>query len=77
MRQQTKRQRKTKKARRQAKQTKRQRRFLTKRRRLYKGGANLPVPEGSVVAVDLDPQDAYSVPVLVNKATYEEEVLEE
>ncbi len=42
-----------------------------------RGGADLPVPEGSVVGVNLDPKDAYSVPVLVSKATYENEVLED
>lgn len=46
------------------------------RRRRYRGGATLPVPEGSVVAVNLDPKDAYSVPVFVSKAKYENEVLE-
>ena len=45
--------------------------------RVYRGGANLPVPEGSVVGVDLDPKDDYSVPVLVSKSTYEDEILED
>jgi hypothetical protein len=41
------------------------------------GGANLPVPEGSVVGVDLDPKDPYSVPVLISKSVYENEVLDD
>ena len=47
------------------------------RRRRQRGGAELAVPEGSIVGVDLDPKDAYSVPVLVRKAVYEEEVLDD
>ena len=50
------------------------RRFL---RRKQRGGVDLPVPEGSVVGVNLDPKDAYSVPVLVSKNLYEKEVLED
>lgn len=50
------------------------RRFL---RRKQRGGADLPVPEGSVIGVNLDPKDAYSVPVLVSKNLYEKEVLED
>lgn len=46
------------------------------RKNTQKGGVNLPVPNGSVVAVDLDPQDAYSAPVLVSKEQFEEEVLD-
>jgi hypothetical protein len=49
---------------------------MKKSRVFLRGGANLPVPEGSVVGVDLDPQDPYSVPIFVNKAKYEEEILE-
>lgn len=56
------------------KQSRRKRQVFSRRR--YRGGANLPVPEGSVIAVNLDPKDPYSVPVLVGKATYENEVLE-
>lgn len=56
--------------------TKKQRLFSRRQSRRYKGGANLPVPEGSVVGVDLDPKDPYSVPIFVNKAKYEEEILE-
>ncbi len=52
------------------------RRFFRRVFRNYRGGADLPVPEGSVVAVSLDPKDNYSVPVLVNKAQFEKEVLE-
>ena len=46
-------------------------------RRRQRGGADLPVPEGSVVGVDLDPKDAYSVPILVRKSKYENEVLKD
>jgi hypothetical protein len=53
------------------------RRQVFSRRRRYRGGADLPVPEGSVVAVNLDPKDPYSVPVFVSKSTYENEVLED
>jgi hypothetical protein len=58
-------------------QTRRKRQVFSRSRRLYKGGADLPVPEGSVVAVNLDPKDAYSVPVFVSKTKYENEVLED
>lgn len=51
--------------------------FFSRRRRVYKGGADLPVPEGSVVGVDLDPKDPYSVPILVSKDLYEKEVIED
>ena len=55
--------------------------FFSRKRRMifrrYKGGADLAVPEGSVISVDLDPKDPYSVPVLISKRTYEEEVLED
>ncbi len=51
------------------------RRFF--RRFFKKGGANLPVPEGSVVGVNLDPKDNYSVPVFMNKAQFENEVLKD
>ena len=45
-------------------------------RRYLRGGANLPVPEGSIVAVHLDPKDNYSVPVLMNKSQFENEIVE-
>jgi hypothetical protein len=48
------------------------RRFF--RRFFKKGGANLPVPEGSVVGVNLDPKDNYSVPVFMNKAQFENQI---
>ncbi len=53
-------------------------RFLSRRRRQsrQRGGADLPVPKGSVVGVDLDPKDAYSVPVLLSKDVYEDEILD-
>ena len=47
-------------------------------RKYQRGGSvNLPVPEGSVVGVDLDPKDPYSVPVLMSKSVYENEVIED
>ena len=53
--------------------------FFSRKRRLFlfKGGADIDVPEGSVVGVDLDPKDPYSVPVLISKAAYENEILED
>jgi hypothetical protein len=60
------------------KQKKHRTRFSRKtRRQKQRGGADLPVPEGSVVGVNLDPKDAYTVPVLVSKNLYEKEVLED
>lgn len=67
--------------RRQTKRGRKQRRASTKRsfsrKRSMRGGADLAVPEGSVVGIALDPKDAYSVPILVSKATYENEVLDD
>jgi len=51
--------------------------FFSRKTRVYRGGADLPVPEGSVVGVDLDPKDPYSVPILVSKDLYEKEVIED
>ena len=68
--------RQTKKQRRTRLSKKRKQRSFSRRRRM-RGGADLPVPEGSVVGVNLDPKDAYSVPILVSKAKYENEVLED
>ncbi len=68
---------KTYRKRRLSRRSKKHRRFLTRGRRVYRGGFNLPVPEGSVVGVDLDPKDPYSVPVLLSKNRYESEVLED
>lgn len=67
---------KRKSNRRTTRRLKKSRVFSRRQPRRYRGGANLPVPEGSVVGVDLDPQDPYSVPIFVNKAKYEEEILE-
>lgn len=61
----------------QRKHRSRKSRSFSRRRRQRGGGADLPVPEGSVVGVNLDPKDAYSVPILVSKAIYEDEVLED
>ncbi len=60
---------------RKSRRNKKQRRLFSRRR--YKGGANLPVPNGSIVAVELDPKDRYGVPILVSKEIYEDEVLED
>lgn len=73
---------KRKQTRRQRKSRRQSRKQLKSRRsnrrsRLFHGGANLPVPEGSVVAVDLDPKDPYSVPVFMNKGKFEEEIVED
>lgn len=67
--------------RKQSRRLKKQRRFFSRRGRTYRyrhrGGADLPVPEGSVIGVDLDPKDDYSVPVLISKSKYENEILED
>ena len=47
------------------------------RRRQRGDQVNLPVPEGAVVGVDMDPKDPYSVPILISKAKYENEILED
>lgn len=69
---------KTRKIQRRSRKAKKSRRQQRKRRSFFRqrGGVNLPVPEGSVVAVDLDPKDDYSVPILVRKSVYENEILE-
>jgi hypothetical protein len=66
--------RKTRKSSKRLRQSKRKtlRRFF---HRYFKGGANLPVPVGSVVGVHLDPKDNYSVPVFMTKAQFENEIL--
>ena len=58
----------------QKKRSSKTRRFLRRRQR-QNGGANLPVPEGSVIGVNLDPKDAYTVPDLVSKNLFEDEIL--
>lgn len=67
-----------------SKQTRRNRKLRRKsnkrRTRRYRkqcGGADLPIPRGSVASVRLDPKDEYSAPVLVRKEEFEEEVLED
>jgi hypothetical protein len=70
---------------RKSRRNKKQRRLFSRRRYKggsrvttdHRGGANLPVPNGSVVAVELDPKDRYGVPILVSKEIYEDEVLED
>ena len=47
------------------------------RKQKQRGGADLPIPAGSVASVRLDPKDEYSAPVLVGKEEFEEEVLED
>jgi hypothetical protein len=59
------------KARKTRRQTRKQRRS-----RKQKGGG-LPIPNGAVAGVRLDPKDEYSAPVLIAKERFEEEVLEE
>jgi hypothetical protein len=59
------------KSRKTRKQTRKQRRS-----RKQKGGG-LPIPNGAVAGVRLDPKDEYSAPVLIAKERFEEEVLEE
>ena len=59
------------KARKTRRQTRKQRRS-----RKQKGGG-LPIPNGAVAGVRLDPKDEYSAPVLIAKERFDEEVLEE
>lgn len=47
-----------------------------RRSRKQKGGG-LPIPNGAVAGVRLDPKDEYSAPVLITKERFEDEVLEE
>ena len=61
------------KTRKQRRQTRKQRRS---RSRKQKGGG-LPIPNGAVAGVRLDPKDEYSAPVLIAKERFEDEVLEE
>jgi hypothetical protein len=63
------------KTRRSRKQLKKRRR--TQRRRYRSRGGALPIPNGSVASVHLDPKDMYGVPVLIRKEVYEEEIAEE
>lgn len=49
----------------------------TQRRRYRSRGGGLPIPNGSVASVHLDPKDMYGVPVLIRKEVYEEEIAEE
>jgi hypothetical protein len=71
------RRRQTKKQRLSRRRQTQKKRSFSRRRHMRGGSVDLPVPEGSVIAVNLDPKDAYSVPVLVSKAKYENEVLED
>ena len=52
------------------------RRKRNQRRHKMRGGADLPIPRGSVASVRMDPTDEYSAPVLVQKEKFEEEVLD-
>lgn len=63
----------SRKTRKQRRQTRKQRRS---RSRKQKGGG-LPIPNGAVAGVRLDPKDEYSAPVLIAKERFEDEVLEE
>jgi hypothetical protein len=59
------------KSRKTRKQTRKQRRSRKQQ------GGGLPIPNGAVAGVRLDPKDEYSAPVLIAKERFEEEVLEE
>ena len=48
-----------------------------RQRRFRLRGGSLPIPNGSVASVHLDPKDEYSVPVLVRKEVYEEDLAED
>jgi len=61
------------KTRKQRRQTRKQRRS---RSRKQKGGG-LPIPNGAVAGVHLDPEDPYSAPLLTSKERFEKEVLKE
>lgn len=54
----------------------RTRRLRQRRRKPLRGGS-LPIPNGSIASVQLDPTDEYGVPTLVRKEVYEEEVAED
>lgn len=61
-----------------ARKSKKTRRQTRKQRRSRKQqGGGLPIPNGAVAGVRLDPKDEYSAPVLIAKERFEEEVLEE
>lgn len=47
------------------------------RSRIQRGGSRIPdsVPYKSVVVLDLDPKDDYSVPVVTSKEEADEEIL--
>ena len=60
---------------RKSRKTRRQTR--TQRRSRKQQGGGLPIPNGAVAGVRLDPKDEYSAPVLIAKERFEEEVLEE
>jgi hypothetical protein len=61
-----------------ARKSRKTRRQTRKQRRSRKQkGGGLPIPNGAVAGVRLDPKDEYSAPVLIAKERFEEEVLEE
>lgn len=61
------------KTRKQRRQTRKQRRSRSRKQQ----GGGLPIPNGAVAGVRLDPKDEYSAPVLIAKERFEDEVLEE
>jgi hypothetical protein len=61
-----------------ARKSRKTRRQTRKQRRSRKQqGGGLPIPNGAVAGVHLDPKDPYSAPVLITKERFEKEVLEE
>ena len=48
-------------------------RRLSRRKRPLRGGS-LPIPNGSIASLHLDPTDEYGVPTLVSKEAYEKEI---
>jgi hypothetical protein len=61
-----------------ARKSRKTRRQTRKQRRSRKQkGGGLPIPNGAVAGVRLDPKDEYSAPVLIGKGLFEKEVLEE
>jgi len=61
-----------------ARKSRKTRRQTRKQRRSRKQqGGGLPIPNGAVAGVRLDPKDEYSAPVLIAKERFEQEVLEE
>jgi hypothetical protein len=59
-----------------ARKSRKTRRQTRKQRRSRKQqGGGLPIPNGAVAGVHLDPEDPYSAPLLTSKERFEKEVL--